>query len=229
MTMTNVEKILLGFAALILISGAVLSFTDPVYFATGLTVEDGPTEWLTVVFLVASMVLCATRVKNLVGKRNKLFIMTYSLLTLFFFFGAGEEISWGQRIFGIESGEFFTENNAQKETNLHNLVVGETKINKLIFGTGLSLILFTYLVILTPMYTRSQPVRKFLLTFGVPIPKLYHIASYIILLVIVQLVMEASRRGEITEVVGSIIVFLNIMFPSNREIYDPEKPLADIK
>lgn len=32
-----------------------------------------------------------------------------------------EEISWGQRIFAIESSRFFLENNMQKEINLHNL------------------------------------------------------------------------------------------------------------
>ena len=33
------------------------------------------------------------------------------------------------------------ENNAQKETNLHNMMVGETKINKLIFSQLLTVIL----------------------------------------------------------------------------------------
>ncbi len=32
-----------------------------------------------------------------------------------------EEISWGQRIFGIESSEFFIQHSTQKETNIHNL------------------------------------------------------------------------------------------------------------
>ena len=31
-----------------------------------------------------------------------------------------EEISWGQRIFKIESPEFFIQNNFQRELNLHN-------------------------------------------------------------------------------------------------------------
>lgn len=226
--MTVVEKSLLAFAALLLATGAILSFTHPDYFATGLTVEDGPVEWFTVVMLLSSMGLCASRVVKLSGKRNGLFIMTYCILTLFFFFGAGEEISWGQRLFGIESGEFFMENNAQRETNLHNLMVGDTKINKLIFGTGISLVLFTYVCILTPLYTRNQPVRRFLIRFGVPIPKSYHIVAYVVLLSVVQLIMTAGRRGEMIEVVGSIIVFLNLAFPSNSELFDPEKPAEEL-
>lgn len=34
---------------------------------------------------------------------------------------AGEEISWGQHIFGWESGDFFKLYNEQSETNLHNI------------------------------------------------------------------------------------------------------------
>jgi hypothetical protein len=36
-------------------------------------------------------------------------------------FVAGEEISWGQNFLLFDSPNFFTENNLQKETNLHNL------------------------------------------------------------------------------------------------------------
>lgn len=35
-----------------------------------------------------------------------------------------EEISWMQRIANVESSEFFLENNAQGETNFHNLATG---------------------------------------------------------------------------------------------------------
>ncbi len=40
------------------------------------------------------------------------------------FLVAGEEISWGQHIFGFSSGEYFREHNLQKETNLHNFIAG---------------------------------------------------------------------------------------------------------
>lgn len=42
-------------------------------------------------------------------------------LALLFFFGAGEEISWGQRIFGFATPEALAEVNKQDELNLHNL------------------------------------------------------------------------------------------------------------
>lgn len=47
----------------------------------------------------------------------KLFIGVAIIL----FFIAGEEISWGQRLLGVTTPEYFAEKNKQGETNLHNL------------------------------------------------------------------------------------------------------------
>jgi len=43
------------------------------------------------------------------------------LVALFCLFIAGEEFSWGQRLFGYYAPEFFLGNNFQQEMNLHNL------------------------------------------------------------------------------------------------------------
>lgn len=43
------------------------------------------------------------------------------LLGLLFFFAAGEEISWGTRIFAIDGGDAVRQRNLQGELNLHNL------------------------------------------------------------------------------------------------------------
>ena len=43
------------------------------------------------------------------------------MFSVAFFFGFGEEISWGQRIFDIESPFFFSENN-QKNTDLKPII-----------------------------------------------------------------------------------------------------------
>ena len=51
----------------------------------------------------------------------KLVRLSFIVLTLLFFFGAGEEVSWGQRIFGFEvDGQGV---NLQAETNFHNLTI----------------------------------------------------------------------------------------------------------
>ncbi len=48
----------------------------------------------------------------------------FAVLALALFYTVMEEISWGQRIFGIESPEFFKRHNLQREINLHNMLVG---------------------------------------------------------------------------------------------------------
>ena len=45
----------------------------------------------------------------------------HGLLGIFFFFCVGEEISWGQRLFGWETFSLFQIANVQDETNFHNL------------------------------------------------------------------------------------------------------------
>lgn len=50
--------------------------------------------------------------------RRNVFLL---LLALVFFFGFGEEISWGQRIFGVQTPEPLREINEQSELNIHNL------------------------------------------------------------------------------------------------------------
>ena len=47
------------------------------------------------------------------------------------FFIAGEEISWGQRIFEVASPEYFLSTNKQLETNLHNLDFVQPSIHEL--------------------------------------------------------------------------------------------------
>lgn len=51
--------------------------------------------------------------------------LVYLGLAALFFFGAGEEISWGQRILGFETPQSISQVNKQEEFNLHNLSAWE--------------------------------------------------------------------------------------------------------
>lgn len=76
-------------------------------------------------FLLASFMLIYLFFKSKSGNNFVLYRternLFFLLLGLLFFFIFGEEISWGQRIFNIDTPEIIAEINVQKEINLHNL------------------------------------------------------------------------------------------------------------
>lgn len=51
--------------------------------------------------------------------------LVYLGLAFLFFFGAGEEISWGQRIFHVATPQALAKENVQDELNVHNLAIFE--------------------------------------------------------------------------------------------------------
>ena len=105
-----------------------------------LTREDGPVEWATVAALVALAAILFVRIKKLSEKcPPQLKVAGYALAVLSLL-AAGEEISWGQRLFGFQTGESLKKLNYQHETNLHNLMPGELFNGLIIFAVGISLV-----------------------------------------------------------------------------------------
>jgi len=82
--------------------------------------EDGIVEYTTTLVLFLSFVFSLVIAQNFIKVKNKIFASFYILLSIAFLFAGFEEISWGQRIFDLETTEFFSEN-IQNETNFHNL------------------------------------------------------------------------------------------------------------
>ncbi len=81
--------------------------------------EDGLFEWLTFGFFFLAFTIAGF----LFRKSGNIFIL---LLALVFFFAAGEEISWGQRIIGFETPAKISQVNLQHEFNIHNLTTFST-------------------------------------------------------------------------------------------------------
>ncbi len=226
----QIETALICFIGSFLLFAVFLARYDHDAFQFRYVVEDGFIEWSTVVVLAITMTVCARRVVQLRNARSLPFLGVTSLLTLFCLFGAGEEISWGQRILGLETPEYFEERNAQQEIGFHNLVIeigGEkVKLNKLIFGTGLAIAMVIYLFVATPLYRRNPMVRSFFNQIAAPMPRNYQVAGYLLIVAIVELLVDSSKRGEMTEFAGSIMFALNVIYPYNPEIFDPERELT---
>lgn len=217
--LSRAEKLVLTFVAIVIGTGIFLYRIDIDFYDRHFANEDGFVEWATVLALLVGMVVCFRRVWVLRGQRPVLFLLMTSLLGLFLLFGAGEELSWGQRLFGLESGDFFREHNSQGETNLHNLVIDGIRINKLVFGRVLQILLVVYLAVVIPLYRRKMAVRRSMDGLAIPIATNYQIAAIILVLLLLQVLVVGPRKSELLEFAGSFIFLLTIAFPGNRSLF----------
>ncbi len=215
-----IEKMILGLVAIVMAVGLFLFFTNVPRFEQFVQ-EDGIAEWLTVFGLLLGCFVCLSRFAKLFRKRSAWFLFVTIGLGLFLFFAAGEEISWGQRIFGIATPEYFKENNAQQETNLHNLVVGGVKLNKLIFSVMLVGLLGVFLLIAPLLHQKHAGIRKFLDRSAIPVAQWYQVIGFVVLAGLVSIIQH-GKNAELLECGGALLFFLIVRYPKNIEIFQNE-------
>jgi len=215
MTQT-LEKSVMALIVATLVATVVIYAWDRVFFTMVFAAEDGPVETATALFLlVASLVLGQHALAlNAQGRRGAAGLMLF--YALLFFLAAGEEISWGQRIIGWESNEFFQENNKQDETNLHNIIVFGTQLTKTLFGPVLTAIILVYLVVLPLLYVRTDRVQRLSDRFVVPVPWLKHGIIALFASILIALI-DVDRKWEVYELVFSLIVVSIFLLPQNRD------------
>jgi hypothetical protein len=214
------EKFILAMVFIMLLIGYVLFYTNVNTFVTYVQ-EDGIVEWLTVLGLLLGCFVCIRRFFRLRKFRHTWFLFVTIGLGLLLFFGAGEEISWGQRILGLKSPEFFLEENTQKEINLHNLIVDGVKLNKVIFSIGLIVAMGIYLLIIPFLYRYSRNIRDLINRSGIPLPRVYQVISVLLLFVITEL-LHHGKKAELLEAGIALLFFLIIRYPGNAYIFKKE-------
>lgn len=189
----------------------LLFFIDPGLYAR-LVREDGLVEWLTAASLLfTAAVVAGNAVRARAGKRWpwKLF---QCLLVAGLFFGFGEEISWGQRLLGAESGEFFRNNNLQGETNLHNLEIGGIALNRVVFTWGLGAVFGLYFLASTAIYRQSVRLRKIMETWGVPLPRPAHTWTFLALTLAIMTIPD-NKKWELWEAAFALCLLLIALHP----------------
>ncbi len=94
-------------------------------------------------------------------KKSKLFFVLYLLASLGLFFVSGDEISWGQRLLGISSPDYFTAENVQREINIHNLSIFDSLIGYAYITVGLygafSWVMFKYTPLKNKLIEKISP------------------------------------------------------------------------
>jgi hypothetical protein len=104
--------------AIVLVMAAAVPYFE--LFAW-LTAEDALIEWLQFFLLLASSWIFARLGMRLWRQAERGFSLLYLAAALGLFFIAGEEIAWGQRLFGWGTPEPLARLNYQDETTLHNI------------------------------------------------------------------------------------------------------------
>ncbi|SPH20848.1 hypothetical protein ASD8599_01590 [Ascidiaceihabitans donghaensis] len=214
---TALEAAAFGVMAVVIAVGFYLAATNDDLFRSLYIVEDGFLEYATSFMLFATAVLCSLRLVRDRAYHTKAFTLTYVLIVVLMIFGAGEEISWGQRIFNIESSEFFLSNNRQYETNLHNMEINGVNINKLIFSKGLVLFLILFYLILPWVYRRNGAVARMFDRLYIPVPKVHFGFAMLAAGLIIDLI-PSGKKGELNEVCLSIFFFLTLLTPHNKPV-----------
>tara|TARA_R110002049_G_scaffold306173_1_gene504176 strand:+ start:9359 stop:10018 length:660 start_codon:yes stop_codon:yes gene_type:complete len=198
--------------------GLYFGLTDENFFNKTYAQEDGLVEYSTAIMLFSISILCLYRLFTIQKGKTMTWKIGTLLFALLFLFGAGEEISWGQRIFNVASTEFFIENNAQGETNLHNLVVGETKLNKVIFSQLLMVVMVLYLIVSPILYRKQEWFKKLANSFAVPIVKWHHTIAFLVATALVA-TNTADRTWEVYELVFGTLFLLIFIAPLNQYIF----------
>jgi len=219
-SLSKAEAIILYLTFGLLFFGIVMSRLDLFWFEFTYVIEDGFIEWMTVLPLLLMAAISISRLIKLAPYRNSWFVLSMLLFIGFCIFAAGEELSWGQRLFNWKSTEFFKENNAQKETNFHNLIVAGKSINLIVFSRLMILFMVFYLLVLPILYHRNLKIRRIAAKFAIPIPRVYQIISLLLVFVLISL-CPSHKSAELLEFSSCFLFLAIISFPENAYIFKP--------
>ena len=84
--------------------------------------EGGFIEYGTSLTFLLSAIFAFSVARFFMTRKNKFLGYFYYFISAGTFFVGMEEISWGQKLIGFESTDFFQNYNSQKEITLHNLI-----------------------------------------------------------------------------------------------------------
>lgn len=216
--LTWFEFAVLASVTLIVVIGIISSRIAVNWFENVYVIEDGFIETLTLFPLLAAAVTSGVYLVKLTKQKSRTFSVVMGCICVFSIFIAGEEISWGQRVFDRSSSDFFTQYNAQQETNLHNLVVGDKKINKIVFSQLMTVGVAAYLIALPVLYSKKEYWKSLIDSIGIPVPRPYQIWSCILLFLSIAFI-PSGKNAEILEV-GIVHLFLLILlYPRNMHVF----------
>ena len=105
----------------------------PALYHQVLIPEDGVIEWATPALLVLAMLIAGGALRQAPRRWMRIWL---TLFVLGCFYFAGEEVSWGQRVFRWSTPDAWAAINKQEETNIHNVSAVFDSKPRLLFSLG---------------------------------------------------------------------------------------------
>ena len=123
----RLKLMLFLFPIAFIIYTVLLKINHPYLYRDLMWREDSVIEWLEFIFDFFAFAVSLSISITYYRRNSILFCLMYMVLALGLFFIAGEEISWGQRIYHLHTPAFWGKYNYQNEITIHNLkVLGHT-------------------------------------------------------------------------------------------------------
>lgn len=201
--------------------GAFLSYADFDYFENVFIQEDHALEWAEVVCFGVIGIISFKRAWFFNTVKNYPASVTCIMFGLIFFFGVGEELSWGQRLFDFPLPIYFYQNNIYHQFNVHGLNIMGIETSSIIFGDLLATVLKLHLIVVPLLYFYSSRARKFFDSFAIPIPKVHHSILFTIAFWGSMTIVNpaSAEEGELLEFAGAFVYFFIFTSPVNADIF----------
>ena len=180
------------------------------------TYEDLLGEWAQFYLFLFALIFSIRN--SILTSQFRLFFITLAIAC---FYVIMEEISWGQRIFGWGTSEFFKKNNLQGETNLHNMLTGPyTTVLKQSLEYMLAIGLSGYGLCYPLAIKYKWKIALWLEHHGLPAPPLY-VAPFFVAAAYLELGALSFNEAEIAEIfvgLGLSLMALHYLHFSQAEI-----------
>ncbi len=160
--------------------------------------EDGSVEWATFVAFVLAAGWLVASVRKL--SPSWWYQGACLLLALFCIVVAGEEISWGQRLFGFKPPNVFLERNFQQELNLHNVLMDERGLGFEIESKHLVMAIVLGFCIAWPALVRTKRLAIF-----APLAPPFALAPLGVGVIGAEMAYAVDLTGEGAELIAGLI------------------------
>lgn len=189
--------------------------------------EDSLVEYVTSAFYLLSSIVALFISIGFIKERIYVSGIFYIFFAFVLMFAFGEEISWGQRILGIATPQFFVEHSSQKEINIHNLYPIQGMLHKLYILVG-AYGSFLWLIALSKSKKSSSSTRSYfvprwyLMSYFLPVLAFYVYFDYI--KPYNNFLNFTWREQEPAELILSIGLFLFVLVNRFRQVEEFKMP-----